>query len=31
LYFASLWYDEKMYPVTSYFEALNRIDEHLNN
>ncbi|MFV0593205.1 MAG: prenyltransferase/squalene oxidase repeat-containing protein [Draconibacterium sp.] len=24
LYFASLWYDEKLYPVTSYFEALNR-------
>ncbi|MEZ5103310.1 MAG: prenyltransferase/squalene oxidase repeat-containing protein [Draconibacterium sp.] len=24
LYFASLWYDEKMYPVTSYLEALSR-------
>ena len=24
LYFASLWYDEKMYPVTAYMEALNR-------
>ncbi len=27
LYFASLWYDEKMYPVTSYLEALSRLDE----
>ena len=27
LYFASLWYDEKMYPVTSYLEALNRMLE----
>jgi squalene-hopene/tetraprenyl-beta-curcumene cyclase len=25
LYFASLWYDEKMYPVTSYLEALARM------
>ncbi|MCG6185860.1 prenyltransferase/squalene oxidase repeat-containing protein [Maribellus maritimus] len=25
LYFASLWYDEKMYPVTAYLEALNRV------
>lgn len=24
LYFASLWYDEKMYPLTSYLEALRR-------
>ncbi|QGY43124.1 squalene--hopene cyclase [Maribellus comscasis] len=27
LYFASLWYDEKMYPVTAYFEALSRASE----
>jgi hypothetical protein len=27
LYFASLWYDEKMYPVTSYMESLSRILE----
>ncbi|MCK3685659.1 prenyltransferase/squalene oxidase repeat-containing protein [Maribellus sp. YY47] len=27
LYFASLWYDEKLYPVTSYLEALCRTDE----
>ena len=27
LYFASLWYDEKMYPVTSYLEALSRMLE----
>lgn len=27
LYFASLWYDEKMYPVTAYFEALARMQE----
>ncbi len=27
LYFASLWYDEKMYPVTAYLEALNRSGE----
>ncbi len=26
LYFASLWYDEKMYPVTSYLEALSRTE-----
>jgi squalene cyclase len=31
LYFASLWYNEKMYPVTSYLEALSRVDEHLNS
>lgn len=31
LYFASLWYDEKMYPVTSYLEALARIKEVLEN
>ena len=24
LYFASLWYDEKMYPITAYLEALSR-------
>ena len=24
LYFASLWYDEKLYPLTSYLEALSR-------
>lgn len=24
LYFASLWYDEKLYPTTSYLEALTR-------
>jgi squalene-hopene/tetraprenyl-beta-curcumene cyclase len=24
LYFASLWYDEKMYPLTAYLEALRR-------
>jgi prenyltransferase beta subunit len=29
LYFASLWYDEKMYPVTSYLETLSRVEEHL--
>lgn len=27
LYFASLWYDEKMYPLTSYLEALGRTNE----
>lgn len=27
LYFASLWYDEKMYPLTSYLEALARTEE----
>jgi squalene-hopene/tetraprenyl-beta-curcumene cyclase len=27
LYFASLWYDEKLYPVTAYLEALSRIHE----
>ena len=25
LYFASLWYDEKMYPLTAYLEALARV------
>ncbi len=30
LYFASLWYDEKLYPVTSYLEALSRMEEHLH-
>lgn len=24
LYFASLWYDEKMYPLTAYLEAISR-------
>lgn len=27
LYFASLWYDEQLYPVTSYLEAISRILE----
>lgn len=27
LYFASLWYDEKMYPATAYLEALTRMKE----
>ena len=27
LYFASLWYDEKLYPVTCYLEAVNRVLE----
>ena len=27
LYFASLWYDEKLYPVTSYLEAISRMLE----
>lgn len=27
LYFASLWYDEKLYPVTAYIEAISRILE----
>jgi squalene-hopene/tetraprenyl-beta-curcumene cyclase len=27
LYFASLWYDEKMYPVTAWLEALSRVRE----
>lgn len=27
LYFASLWYDENMYPVTAYLEALTRMRE----
>jgi squalene-hopene/tetraprenyl-beta-curcumene cyclase len=29
LYFASLWYDEKLYPVTSYLETLARVNEFL--
>lgn len=29
LYFASLWYDEKMYPLTAYLEALARAEETL--
>jgi squalene-hopene/tetraprenyl-beta-curcumene cyclase len=31
LYFASLWYDEKMYPVTAYMEALCRSLEVLDS
>ncbi len=27
LYFASLWYGEEMYPLTSYMEALCRVEE----
>jgi squalene-hopene/tetraprenyl-beta-curcumene cyclase len=27
LYFASLWYDEKLYPVTAYLEAVSRMME----
>ncbi|MFW5822388.1 MAG: prenyltransferase/squalene oxidase repeat-containing protein [Tangfeifania sp.] len=27
LYFASLWYHEKMYPVTAYLEAIARVKE----
>ena len=27
LYFASLWYDEKLYPVTTYLEAIARVLE----
>lgn len=27
LYFASLWYDEKMYPATAYLEVLSRMNE----
>ena len=27
LYFASLWYDEKMYPLTAYLEAVVRMTE----
>jgi prenyltransferase beta subunit len=27
LYFASLWYDEKLYPVTAYLEAIARVLE----
>jgi squalene-hopene/tetraprenyl-beta-curcumene cyclase len=27
LYFASLWYDEKLYPITACLEALVRMDE----
>lgn len=30
LYFASLWYDEKMYPLTSYLEVLSRVEEVLS-
>jgi squalene-hopene/tetraprenyl-beta-curcumene cyclase len=27
LYFASLWYDEKMYPLVAYLEAVTRMLE----
>jgi squalene-hopene/tetraprenyl-beta-curcumene cyclase len=27
LYFASLWYDEKMYPLTAYIDAITRAME----
>lgn len=27
LYFASLWYDEKMYPLTAYIDAITRVME----
>lgn len=27
LYFASLWYDEKLYPATAYLEAISRVLE----
>jgi squalene-hopene/tetraprenyl-beta-curcumene cyclase len=27
LYFASLWYDEKLYPATAYLEAVSRMLE----
>ncbi len=27
LYFASLWYDEKLYPITAYLEAISRMLE----
>ncbi len=30
LYFASLWYDEKMYPLTAYLEAITRALEQLD-
>ncbi len=30
LYFASLWYDEKMYPLTAYLEAITRAIEGQN-
>ncbi len=30
LYFASLWYDEQMYPLTAYLEALSRLLELRN-
>ncbi len=30
LYFASLWYDEALYPVTAYLEALSRTCEELD-
>ena len=31
LYFASLWYDEKMYPLTAYLEAVVRSMQELGN
>ncbi len=30
LYFASLWYDEKMYPLTAYLETITRALERLD-
>jgi squalene-hopene/tetraprenyl-beta-curcumene cyclase len=27
LYFASLWYDEEMYPLTAYLECLSAVKE----
>jgi squalene-hopene/tetraprenyl-beta-curcumene cyclase len=29
LYFASLWYDEEMYPLTAYLECLSVVNENL--
>jgi len=29
LYFASLWYDEELYPLTAYLECLSAILEHI--
>lgn len=31
LYFASLWYDEEMYPLTAYLECLSAAEEIMNN
>jgi len=30
LYFASLWYDEEMYPLTAYLECLSSVKEEYN-